>query len=289
MKFKLKYSLRTLCASALMGISTVITAWPASAEDSRYAIQARQDFRIFNTVGVVRDIDESDPEHGSGFLVSPCHVLTNHHVVFGSDSARPVKDKRVRFSLGMAGDGSTETFTGTVVGYGEGFLPTRNRNEDWALIRLDSNPGERYGHFSLASTPFPAVRQLEVVSAGYPADKPISGLWGDTCRIPDREEYGWITNCILVPGSSGGPIATRTRNGEFVVVGMNAGFHVNRGLVSKKEVRRDRLNIATPIAGLYERVQTLIQGNACAPAPAMEPAMDPALSPGITAAAANAG
>lgn len=249
----------------------------ARADDSRFEISATQDYRIFNSVGLVRDIDESDPEHGTGFLISPCHVLTNYHVAFGSDNAQPVASKRVRFSLGIAGRSGVETVSGTVIGYGDTFQPTRNRYDDWALIRLDSSPGEKYGYFNIASTPFPAVRQLELVSAGYPADKPASELWGDNCRIPDRETYGWMTNCILVPGSSGGPIATRNARGEFVVVGMNAGFHVNRGLISKGESRRERMNIATPISGLYDRVQALMKSTGCKPAP------------GMTAAAANAG
>lgn len=254
----------SLCALAVTSLSA-----PAMAEDSRFEIHTTQDYRIFNSVGLVREIDESDPEHGSGFLISPCHVLTNYHVAFGSDSAEPVKDKRVRFSLNMGGRSGPETFAGTVVGYGDDFLPTRNRYDDWALIRLDANPGDRYGYFRIAATPFPAVRQLDLISAGFPADKPVSSLWGDACRIPDREQYGWITNCILVPGSSGGPIATRNQRGEYVVVGMNSGFHVNRGLVSKSEVRRDRLNIATPISGLYDRVQTLMKNNGCSAKPPM--------------------
>ena len=255
--------------SALCALSLMSLAAPARAEDSRFTIEPTQDYKIFGSVGLVREMDESDPEHGSGFMISPCHVLTNYHVAFGSDSAQPVKDKRVRFSLGVAGKSGTETFAGTVVGFGDDFLPTRNRYDDWALIRLDSSPGEKYGWFNIAATPFPAVRQLELVSAGFPADKPASTLWGDSCRIPDRENYGWITNCILVPGSSGGPIATRTQRGEYVVVGMNSGFHVNRGLVSKSEVRRDKLNIATPISGLYDRVQALMKNNSCSPKPPM--------------------
>lgn len=268
-----------MTAWALAGTAVAAPTGPrsAAAEDSRFEIFATNDYRIFNTVGLVRDIDESDPEHGSGFLISPCHVLTNYHVVFGSDSAQPVTNKRVRFSLGIAGNGGTETVAGTVVGYGEDFQPTRNRYSDWALIRLDSSPGEKYGYFNIASTPFPAVRQLELVSAGYPADKPVSALWGDSCRIPDRESYGWMTNCILVPGSSGGPVATRNARGEYVVVGMNAGFHVNRGLISKTESSRERMNIVTPISGLYERVQGLMKANACKAAP------------GMTASAASAG
>ena len=260
------------CAFALLN-----SAVPAHAEDSRFEITPTQDYKIFNAVGLVREIDESDPEHGSGFLISPCYVLTNYHVAFGSDSAKPVKDKRVRFSVGVGSKSGPETFNGTVVGYGEDFLPTKNRYDDWALIRLDSSPGDKYGYFDIAATPFPAVRQLDLVSAGYPADKPISQLWGDACRIPDRENYGWITNCILVPGASGGPIATRSPQGRYVVVGMNSGFHVNRGMVSKSESRRDLLNIATPISGLYDRVQALMKSNACS------------VAPSLTASAGNAG
>ena len=50
---------------------------------------------------------------------------------------------------------------------------------------------------------------------------------------------------------------------------MNAGYHVNRGLVSKSEVRSNKLNIATPISGLYDRVQALMKGNTCSLRPPM--------------------
>jgi hypothetical protein len=60
---------------------------------------------------------------------------------------------------------------------------------------------------------------------------------------------------------------------------MNAGFHVNRGLVSKSESRRDKLNIATPIYNLFDRVQALMKANPCPERP----------TPGLTASAASAG
>lgn len=159
---------------------------------------------------------------GSGVLISPCHVLTSQHVVFGDgppkqglpatvllgETPAPRRDFAARISA-------------QVVGYSRLYWPEASIAHDWALLRLERRVDGEYSSIDLLprgrASPDKAEfgfgkRALSV--AGFPGEKLIEGggvsaLWRhDGCHVLDAESPigGWATTCAMNPGQSGGPV-----------------------------------------------------------------------------------
>jgi len=175
----------------------------------------------------------SNPRNwGSGFLISKCHVMTSHHVVFDQDKDEEMRiGKQVVIGLGQtnAPPWKSEIAYGTVVGFDP---KVRRINEiekveysagrDWAVVKLNKDkfgkyPGDKLKPFCLGEIDKAAklneVKTIAVRSIGHPADKLLSTgklqLWQDTeCKVVSASGGIWDTTCQFRSGMSGGPVAT---------------------------------------------------------------------------------
>lgn len=93
---------------------------------------------------------------GTGFLVSPCHVLTNFHVAFAADPKHPSAAVKVDFYYGQGrDDGYAAHIRASPVDHPElgvhgwGKQDPFDLSDDWALLRLESCIGARLGYMIL--------------------------------------------------------------------------------------------------------------------------------------------
>jgi len=131
----------------------------------------------------------SDEGRGSGFLVDPATVITNHHVVGGSENVL------VKLSNGSA-------LSGTVERIAEG--------HDLALVRLDRELTDR------RSLELSSVSALRVGQEVYVIGSPMGVLESSVTRgivsaIRPFEGATLVqTDAAINPGNSGGPLVDRS-------------------------------------------------------------------------------
>lgn len=227
------------CVYALLGIFLV---WHAAANAAGFGADDRVDRHrvkgsVYGAIGLVVHEDGLSTEAGTGFLVSPCHVMTAYHVVAGKEKLKPTDTATFYVGEGRKGPdypGGKAYEEGTAahpIAWGD-FLDGESDNmsirvkavqsngwNDWVLLKLDKclgDPANGWGYLHLKPI---ATRDLtrsggtlEAVAVGLPKDKNEKTLTEDpSCRvIGQMSESGWQHDCITLPGNSGGPILERT-------------------------------------------------------------------------------
>jgi V8-like Glu-specific endopeptidase len=214
-----------------------------------------KDYSFLNAVGAVwpYGINKSaagyDAATGhdaaTGFLIDPCHVLTNMHAVYTDEVVMdPSVGRSVAFAVGQTeGDkdkgalqGLRFLLQGVVIAHGDTIIVdhrARNPADDWAVIQLAATVG------TVAAMTIGAVdvaqlsTHTRLSAAGYPTDHrqlrgdgfKLKDLWGS-----DGEVVGVVsvsttgafvqTTVQTTPGNSGGPIYGDFNGRKHVVVGM---------------------------------------------------------------------
>lgn len=265
----------------------------AFGEDDRRAV-ARTPDTEGGAIGLVfYQADDGQFAAGTGFLVSPCHVLTAYHVAAGGEQVDETKASTFYIGDGKIGpdfpdlnrfaDSSVArpVAWGRYVRLGEDSnLLTRaqsvERNgwEDWALLELDTCFGAApysYGYLKLSPITTREIMRggasVPARSVGLPGDKSARNLWEDpTCRLIGQiYSSGWQHDCITIPGNSGGPILVKDPvTGEQRVAAITVSHIAVEGLsidasdalVLKRDDPNyyDYLAIAVPVANLLERI-----------------------------------
>ena len=226
------------CVYALLGIFLV---WHAAANAAGFGADDRVDRHrvkgsVYGAIGLVVHEDGLSTEAGTGFLVSPCHVMTAYHVVAGKEKLKTTDTAMFYVGEGHKGpdyDGGKAYEEGTEahpVAWGN-FLDGESDNmsirvkavqsngwQDWVLLKLDDclgDPAKGWGYLHLKPI---ATRDLtrsgatlQAVAVGLPKDKNEKTLTEDpSCRIVGQmSESGWQHDCITLPGNSGGPVLER--------------------------------------------------------------------------------
>lgn len=168
---------------------------------------------------------------GTGWLVSPCLLLTNFHTVFGI-----VKDKKDMPKLGRSyhlylriGTGDAKGFAsfssrgqlrGDVVAFGD-----FTQLQDWALVKFKECPGlrENIGWIKLHPINVQLQSSTELKMFGFPTGRPeySRGVNQDCNALRINGDFIYHT-CITAPGASGGPLV-QFRGGGFEAVGLAIG------------------------------------------------------------------
>ncbi len=159
---------------------------------------------------------------GTGFLVSPCYVLTNYHAVFGLAFDGPDRDRdySVTFAVGPDPDYQFRwRIQGKPVRWG---AFNRRKEHDWALVKLEGCVGGQadVGWMELAGESGADLSGAKVSLAGYPADKTGVAIWVQpSCRIegPQPGTAKVLHDCAVHAGASGGPLIGRTEGGQVAV------------------------------------------------------------------------
>jgi|AraplaMF_Col_mMF_1032025.scaffolds.fasta_scaffold00104_50 tetratricopeptide (TPR) repeat protein/V8-like Glu-specific endopeptidase len=198
--------------------------------------RAREKGTLYGAIGLVVHSDGIESEAGTGFLVSPCHVMTAYHVVAGkgkigdSDTATfyvgegdigPAYNGGRRYAVSAIAhplvwgnfiDGESDNVTQRVKAV------QSNGWNDWVLLKLDRCLGDAENGWGYLKFDPIATRELtrtgetlEAMAVGLPKDKDEENLTEDpSCRIVGQMyESGWQHDCLTLPGNSGGPILER--------------------------------------------------------------------------------
>jgi V8-like Glu-specific endopeptidase len=172
-------------------------------------------------------IDNGWSGHGSGFLIDACHVLTARHVI---GKSKLVGQRRTFRLSPWTSKNSKNTSSGTVILAGD---PLLGLSDDWAMMKLDTCLGEKFGFFPIAKIAFytsGSSRSLHpgLVAMGFPSDRGKRRLSIDpSCQAMARTTHGILHDCATMPGASGGPLLTWNDQLQgFEVVGIVvAGFN----------------------------------------------------------------
>jgi lipoprotein NlpI/V8-like Glu-specific endopeptidase len=238
---------------------------------------------------------------GTGFLVSPCHVLTAYHVAAGGEKVDETTASTFYVGQGKIGpdfpdlNRFAESSIARPVVWGRYVRLNDNTNllvraqsverngwEDWALLELDKCFGAKpysYGYLKLSPVSTREIMRggasIAARSVGLPGDQSAKSLWEDpTCRLIGQiYASGWQHDCITIPGNSGGPILIKdTVTGEQRVAAITVSHIAVEGLsVAASDalvLRRDDPNyydylaIAVPVAGIIERVRPYLVDDA---------------------------
>lgn len=230
---------------------------------------------------------------GTGFLVSPCHVLTAYHVAAGGERVDETRTSTFYIGEGSIGPdfpdlgrfaestGARPVLWGRYVRAGEksnlltrAQAVQRNGWEDWALLELDTCFGAAqygYGYLKLAPVMTRELMKggatMAARSVGLPGDKSAASLWEDpTCRLIGQiYASGWQHDCMTIPGNSGGPILVKDpATGEQRVAAITVSHISVEGLAVEESdalvLDRDDPNyydylaIAVPVSAFVERI-----------------------------------
>lgn len=178
------------------------------------------------SVSITRDITGTEVRsYGTGVLISPCYVITNHHVVFGDD-IRPIrgKDYTMKFRIGV-GVTSDVAFLGNTVATPAtwGNKGAANTN-DWAILRLKTCVGGRLdtGWMEVSSKSAADLIGADVAVAGYAGDRgrgEMSLSVGKAVSIDPANNF-LRHSASAVAGESGAAVMIR-ENGMLKLVGMH--------------------------------------------------------------------
>jgi V8-like Glu-specific endopeptidase len=187
----------------------------------------------------------------TAFLVSPCYVLTNYHVVFGNRKSGPEAGRDYSATFWAGGKKSRA-------------IPVKHGQfhevywQDWALLQLEPDGEQRcigedpnIGWARLAPLPSEVAPNKVLSTAGYPSDKPGPSLWRqDACHLfeeQDGRQYSglWTTNCATRPRASGSPIFFVQDGGLMVTALMQGhlGYVDGNEILPKWDPKRANLAV----------------------------------------------
>ena len=179
----------------------------------------------------------------SAFLVGPCLLLTNAHVISGN-AAGPIEGTKysMNFRAGEEGTPNAESASGEVVAYGD-LTNGYNSNEDWALVELKPRAsdntciGERLGWYNLPAVRPEVIAAGRYIAAGFFVDRSRTALSiQKNCKILPASlspESLMRTTSPTVHGGSGGPIFQLSKSGAPNAFGMLAESADGSGTIYK--------------------------------------------------------
>ena len=198
------------------------------------------------------DGSKNQRTRGTGFLVSPCHVLTNYHAVFGLDADGPDAGRSYRINF-VVGDGPLQrTVQGAPVFWGKF---NRKVEHDWSLVKLDECVGAdlNFGWMELAAQAPEQMLGLQVALAAFPSDRPRDRLWlQPSCQVHaiQRGSGKVLHDCAVVTGASGGPIIDQYLRAPAVVAIQCGELNASRELFQAWDPRY--ANTAVTVAEIFQ-------------------------------------
>src|SRR5689334_5163514 len=159
------------------GLLHRVNVFSMTGEDNREQMR-REPGTGLRPIGAVYDARANG--YGTAFLISPCHVLTNYHLVLPADRVVTFNTgSDLTFYVGAPSGEQPYTsktrawpvaWGGYTVNDG-GRIRFRPR-EDWAVLKLEECLGARYGFMSLRPISAAEARILgpKLATAGFPGD-----------------------------------------------------------------------------------------------------------------------
>ncbi|MFI0606674.1 MAG: trypsin-like serine peptidase [Anaerolineae bacterium] len=199
--------------------------------------------RVSRAVGRITATFPSGRYHGTGFLIGPDLLLTNHHVLYDQDhgdARATVVDLLLDYE---------ESFSGKLrEGHGFVGLPASivgDKADDWAVIRLAEAPDAAYPRLPLAGGPVTVDDPVFIVQ--HPGGRPKEiGLTRNLVRHVGADRVQYLTD--TEGGSSGSPVF----NARWQVVALHHQWTTvgAPGAGAGREYRNQGVAIGRVVAGL---------------------------------------
>lgn len=141
---------------------------------------------------------------GTGFLIGPRRILTNHHVVFDEEDAdRPASSVQVQFGKEL--DLGGKLLVPMTIEAGAGDRLRGERTDDWAVVELDADPPAGTPVLSIAGPQRPLEVDDRVAIIQHPKGLPKKiALAHNLVRHVDDQVVQYWTDTD--EGSSGAPV-----------------------------------------------------------------------------------
>jgi hypothetical protein len=157
----------------------------------------------------------------NGVIVSPCYVLTNHHVLFGDESKPSDQVREVYVYIGRGKVAFKSRLHGMAVNRSR---ETEGDREDYALVFVPICPGKVVGWVETKALTAQALSKEKFTLAAIPASSAEGKIELQAC-IGKGIEGGSgrvLTSCVTKPGHSGGAILMYGL-GEIGLVALHQG------------------------------------------------------------------
>lgn len=197
-------------------------------------------FRVNGKVEMIKGLP------GTAFLVSPCLVITNYHVVFGQSKTPNKTDYSVTF----------HTSAGPAIGKPVMWGPKDRSGEDeddWAAVQLqpDKCLGRQLGWYEAEDTYDAYEKKRPVTLAGfagssqknYPETQLLRSKVGGITQFDGKSGLGVFLHSVgSTGGQSGSPIGY-VDGGRFKVVGLHIGSRPG-GKILESNYTHEKANTA---------------------------------------------
>lgn len=144
-------------------------------------------------IGQVEVVYGQQANLGTGFMISPEHVLTNAHVVL-DDNGELDSSATITFAPGLSGDTAAATYEWQKIWTQSNFesdnLPFSWPDNDLAIIKLDQQVDDATGFLSMESTVNLSLINTPLRSAGYSA----ADIQQDNPATPGQDYYQWAVS-----------------------------------------------------------------------------------------------
>ena len=193
--------------------------------------------------------------YGTGFLISPCYVITNNHVVFSAIRPEPEKDYSLLFRVGLPPDGKAFLGNTKAIPVVWGTLGAAQR-DDWAILKLTTCVGARpdIGWMEASELPASEVTGKKVGVAGYTGDhsRGVLSFGIGLAGMRDRANGMFRHSASSAPGESGAPVMIN-ENGVLKVLGIDTLEFLGNGGGNIFDTYTERFaNEFTAIAAIFK-------------------------------------
>lgn len=207
---------------------------------------------LWAKVGVLRVARNNSIQQGTAFLVGRCLAMTAAHTAVARKAAGTRNPVHLFFGQNLKLEAD-----GIPLAWGSFFIRrSRKANGDWAVLRVKPCLGNNLGYLRLEPLLKPTAIKLgsRLKLAGHPSGRSDRFLTvSSNCRIisaSDPRLGGWLNDCSLRRGGSGGPILW----GRRVIAVATAETASVRGRLRARASRRFA-NIAVPVRDILNRLK----------------------------------
>ncbi len=176
---------------------------------------------------------------GTGFLITPNLVMTNHHVVSSADQLSGVTIK-ANYQENFRGEAEpTRVYTPQPNG-----IFHANKDLDYAIFEVAGDPGKEWGYLPLESRSIAKDDRINIIQHPYGQPKQLT-IQNNLVEYVggDRLQYVTSTN----PGSSGSPVFSDA----WLVVGLHhAGGYIPEPTTNQYYNRNEGILIGAILADL---------------------------------------
>ena len=213
---------------------------------------------------VVLIVDPTTNKAGTGFLVSPCLVISAIHIVLSDFDVAARSGPSVQFEYtvyygsGRIAGGFADFSVARPIAWGPYFASDPvDPSQDWIILQLDTCSKNPQPYFEVSELAWgETVRQTDFRLAGHPRSPdgaPTSYEFVRTdpsCTVYDEAQLPmnrgplWFHDCATRPGASGAPIYIERETPEAVAIAIGE-LRPTPGVLPRFDPRH--ANIAVPL------------------------------------------